>query len=233
MVHATLVVPSDAATPYQYIGGLEALGLAATPSGRRKGNVSIAQRDAAVVAWVVTVGTPTAEAISFGTPVVRATVAPEVDFPSSNVGQGIYAPKVDLSVYSGACTVPAEAGKPLFSTTRQWGATVPGTSWSYPVYVGSVLVAGTYCAVEQTVPGQPTDNTFTVSQKQQKTETTTPGLPKITQPAHSTSSNSMLLVVVALALIIIALLLLLLLRRRRDDEDKSDEAVKPDEAVKS
>jgi hypothetical protein len=179
VVHAILHVPATVQPNYQYVGGIEALG-AATAHG--KGRVEIAQRDAAVVAWVVTVGSPRVYKVAFGRPVVTGGPAPELVFPARNVGQLLWAPRVTFAVRGGACQGRGPhhgkawlAGQELLSVTRQWGTTVPGTAWAYPVYMPAALAPGTYCAIEQTVPGSPQYETFAVTPKQHHQETSSPG----------------------------------------------------------
>lgn len=221
LVHATLTVPPSAKA-YQYVGGIEALGAAAAHTGRSK--VEIAQRDAAVVAWVVTVGSPKTEKIVFGKPVVRGAAAPEVVFPASNVGQVLWAPQVSLAVQAGTChkAVPtghgagrgtSHASQDILSVTRQWDTTVPGTSWGYPVYLQAALAPGAYCAVEQTVPGQPQYRTFVVTSEQHRSETASPGAAHVRTVGASNGAPWLLLTLVAVLAILLILVLAGLLWR--------------------
>ena len=222
LVHATLTVPPSAKVAYQYVGGIEALGAAATHSGRSK--VEIAQRDAAVVAWVVTVGSPKTKKIVFGKPGVRGAAAPEVVFPASNVGQVLWAPQVSLAVRAGPCRKTVRAGHgagrgtsrashDLLSVTRQWSTTVPGTSWGYPVYLQAALAPGAYCAVEQTVPGQPQYRTFVVTSEQHRSETASPGEAHVRTVGTSNGAPWLLLALAAALAILLILVLVVLLWR--------------------
>jgi hypothetical protein len=209
VVHAKLRVPPSAKPSFQYVGGLEALGAASTPVvGKHKASVSIAQRNAAVVAWVVTTGAPKKAVISFGMPQVGASSLPAIVFPAANTGQVLFAPKVLLSVRAGACG--PRLGRLEVSTTRQWLTTVPGTSWAYPVYLGSVLPAGTYCAVERALPGRAQERTFRVSRKQQRVESQSPGLAHVLPPPVAAGPSIWLLLGVALLATLVVLLLVLL-----------------------
>lgn len=209
VVHATLTVPVHL-RPGQYVGGLEALGAAGAPSA--KGRVQIAQRDASVVAWVVTVGRPSRDRIAWGRPYVTAAAGPALAYPARNAGQLIWAPKVQLALQAGTC---GTRGKLLMTANRQWAATVPGTSWAYPVPLSAALGPGRYCASERAGEQPAQHEVFVVTPAQHHHEVSSPGAAHIRTAV--VSSSFPVAIVAALGAIVGALLVLvlgLLLRRR-------------------
>ncbi|GEM_PF-3860542 len=209
-ISATLVVPHWARVPYQYVGGVEALGAASVPP--KAARVRIAERDAAVVAWVVTVGAPRVRRIAFGTPRVGGGPAPHVDFPATNTGQVLWAPQVSLSVRLGPCGRPGPA---LVSVVRQWGVTVPGTSWTYPLPLNAALAPGHYCALEQALGGPVEERAFVVTPSQHRAETSSPGEAKVATVGGPKQTNWLVSGLVLLVAVLLLAVLWLALGRRR------------------
>lgn len=209
LVHATLTVPENA-KPGQYVGGLEALGAAGKPSA--KGRVEIAQRDASVVAWVVTVGQPHVDRITWGRPSVSAAAGPEIQFPARNTGQLLWGPKVNLALRTGSCGQP---GKLLMAVTRQWAMTVPGTSWAYPVPLSAALPPGRYCASERAGAGQPARQTLEVTPAQHHHEVSSPGAAHVHTAVVSTTPVVLVAALGGLIAALLAAIIVLLVKSRR------------------
>jgi hypothetical protein len=163
VVHATLSVPKGV-PPAQYVGGIEALAPAGSPT--QHGRISISSRAAAIVAWVATVGQPQRRAIRL----LGAQVAPglTLQLSAANTGQLLFAPRVRLGVVRGSC---ASNDTVVVPVVRQWLTTVPSTTFTYPVPLSAPLPPGRYCAVA-TVAGEPTQRiAFTVTGVQRRSET--------------------------------------------------------------
>lgn len=217
LVHLVLTVPATAATG-QYVGGLEVLGAAGPPTSHGANRVSIASRSAVVIAWVVTVGHPTVNRVSFAGPEITAGKYPEVVYRATNTGQRLWAPRVGLSVYAGACP---PSGHLVFTATRQWLTTVPGTSWTDQVDLRSALPVRQYCAVEA-LPGQPRQvDTFAVTPAAHKAQAHAPGAVKVSAPAQPSSSLWLAIVLAVVAVLALLALNVVAIFARRSRVAKS------------